>query len=66
MQLDQVFERLYKSTDANAEYGSWIRSLPSECSVDDSIRELTGINLSDASQKYQFLYPLLKFHPKSD
>jgi hypothetical protein len=63
-QLDQVFDRLKKNSDPNSEYQNWIVSLPKECSIDDSIKEYSGINLYDLTQKYDLLYPLLKYHPK--
>jgi hypothetical protein len=61
--LDQVFEKLKKSSDASFEYKSWIDTLPKDCSIDDSIKEYSGINLYDSTQKYDLLYPVLKYHP---
>ena len=62
-QLDEVFDKLSKCPDATAEYKSWIEALPVECKVDDSIKEYLGINLNDLLQKFDLLYPLLRFHP---
>ena len=63
-QLDQVFDKLNKCEDASAEYESWLKALPTECEIDDSIKEFSGINLFDSSQKFNLLYPLLRFHTK--
>ena len=57
-QMDVVFEKLECMDSPIQEYSRWISEIPLEL-VPVSIRNYSGINLSDYSLKYNVLYPLL-------
>ena len=37
--------------------------MPKDCKIDNSVKEYSGVNLSNSSQRLDVLYPLLKLHP---
>ena len=62
-QFDQVFAALDNDKEKEHIYEEWIRKMPKEVFIDDSIREYAGVNLSDSNQKYNMLFPILKIYP---
>ncbi len=64
-QLDQLFHTLDKEANASTIYGQWIDDITarSGCAIDESIRRYSGLNLADASQKLEQLYPTMRRLP---
>ena len=63
LQLDAVFNDLCNQPANNEEYERWIKILIKYCNVDESIKEYSGINLSDYIQKTKILFPKMRMHP---
>lgn len=61
-QLDQLFVLLEKDKKGYDHYNKWIQQLPQNISVDPSIRDYSGLNMSDSSQKLNLVFPLLRMH----
>ena len=62
-QFSDVFRSLENDTEKDHIYAEWIKRLPKSCHIDDSIREYSGINLSDSSQMNSSLFPILHVYP---
>jgi hypothetical protein len=62
-QLDQVFASLANDKEKEHIYDEWMSKMPSECQVDKSIREYSGVNLSDYNQTNNMLFPILHMYP---
>lgn len=58
-ELHEAFLFLDRSEDPNVIYKDWIREVPAEL-VPDAIKEYTGVNLSDAKQRIEHLFPILR------
>lgn len=61
-QLEETFQILEKSPDKSSIYEQWIKQLPKNVPVDDSIKEYAKLNLADTTQTYTRLFPTLKYH----
>lgn len=62
-QLEDLFKILVNDTQGYDIYNNWIKLLPSSIEIDLSIRDFSCLNLTDSSQKLNFLFPILRMHP---
>ena len=58
----ELFNLLEKDKHGSVHYNNWIRSLPKSVAVDASIRDYSGINMSDSSQIFNHVFPLFRTH----
>lgn len=59
VELFETFRRLELDENPNDTYNEWIRSVP-ECKLHVSIKTYSGVNLSDAKQRTNYLFPVLR------
>lgn len=56
-----MFEALKTNQNAAGVYEKWINSIP-DVLIEDSIRNYSGVNLSDPNQRDEILFPLFRYN----
>lgn len=59
-QLFEAFDRLSNMTNPEVHFDLWIK--PIDAQIDPSIRNYNGINLMDARQRDELLFPVMRFN----
>ena len=62
-QFNQVFCTLENDKEKDHIYDEWMNKMPQSIKIDASIREYSGVNLSDSNQLNNILFPVLHVYP---